>query len=593
MQNLIDLLDDWRKRYRSASYGLVPTFIGNGLATICIVAAGIWVDVYLLSRIQPERRPGWLPLGVASALAVLLCAYNALAVALYYKECQRENPRRGFFLKKHSIAIRHARKMRAKYGNDDPGILWGRLRIPTRDREKMFLVVGNIGSGKTLTFQLLMQDQLRHLTPGSNRRALIYDNKQDCVQLLAGLAQEGLNCPMCILNPLDERHYAWDIAKDIDNNLVVSTFAEHLFPVNSRASTPFFDDGPRIITTCVLQALIDAAAGRWTFRHLILILQSEELIKLIVSKNPISRRQVAKYLDSENSRERASILSSIDAKISPFMNIAACWDSAGADRKVSIKDWFDKSSKIGNAIFVMGNYEPCKREINLVNTIFVDTIRKYGLAQPESSDAVTWLFLDEFVQAGQFEGFDSLILQGRSKGIVAVLGLQDISTLYDVYGKHRTDGFLPQIGNRAYLHLKSHENADWARQSLGKYASDFEQVEEGQFQDAVTAQQFRTLPEADLISNGLHGIYVNGKIGIWQSHYTVQELGAILPPRDTACPAFVLIDPERTRLRDWCDEDSRLFEIPFVSGTDSSSRPLPMAGDSASDPLGDVNRLQL
>jgi hypothetical protein len=577
--NPIERLDDFLISYRTRCYGLIPSFVLNALMCLVALALGAFADF------------AWRLSGIGKAAAIFYCAYTIVFLALAYTRRKRLNPHRGHFLKKESIARRFASRLLAAHHQGERGVLWGNLRIPTEDIEKMFMVVGNIGSGKTLTFRLLMADQLPLLRPGSDRRALIYDSKQDCVQILAGMR---LSCPMFILNPLDERHVAWDIARDIDDNFAASTFAAHLFPDNPHASTKFFDDAPRSIAAAVLQAFIDIAPGKWTLRHLVLVLQSEDLIRLIASKNPLSWQRVHKYLKGDNPRERASILSSIDSKISKFMEIAACWDSA--NKRISIRDWLDPRSSIGNAILVLGNYEPARTEIDLANQLFVDIVRKYSMALSESRERLTWLFLDEFPEAGKFDGFKSLVLRGRSKRIISVIGLQDVSTLYSIYGREETDGFLPQIGNRAYLHLKSHNNARWASDSINRFAPDFDAVEEGdEYRDAVPPQYFQKLPEADLTSAGLHGLYMNGHVGIWEAHYSAEQLRTLLPRPEKSVPPFKLIDKARTKLKPWSREDAELFGVRF-DADDQRSAPLNAhvaPTSEGSDPLDQVGRFKL
>ena len=66
-----------------------------------------------------------------------------------------------------------------------PRPFWAGDRLPAGAGNKHFCVVGTTGSGKTITLQLLMQSVLPSLgESGADRRALIYDAKQDILSYL-------------------------------------------------------------------------------------------------------------------------------------------------------------------------------------------------------------------------------------------------------------------------------------------------------------------------------------------------------------------------------------------------------------------------
>jgi hypothetical protein len=69
---------------------------------------------------------------------------------------QSRNERGGDLLSSHQ-AERRYRRVRPR---DDRGVLWGGVRIPTAHAVTNFMVVGTVGSGKTLTIQLLLQSLL-------------------------------------------------------------------------------------------------------------------------------------------------------------------------------------------------------------------------------------------------------------------------------------------------------------------------------------------------------------------------------------------------------------------------------------------------
>ena len=106
---------------------------------------------------------------------------------------------------------------------------WLMRNLDFKQATTHFLALGSSGSGKTVTIKLLMKSVLpRVLVPGSDVRALVYDAKTDVLPSLRGMGvpEERL----LIMNPLDKRCVAWDMAKDITNPFFMDQVAATLIP---------------------------------------------------------------------------------------------------------------------------------------------------------------------------------------------------------------------------------------------------------------------------------------------------------------------------------------------------------------------------
>ena len=91
---------------------------------------------------------------------------------------------RGRKLRSYEDALADAKALRAE---DDNGLWWGMMKLPSRVATSHFAIVGSTGSGKTISIRLLMQSILPNIGTGKDQRALIYDAKQDMVSILAGI----------------------------------------------------------------------------------------------------------------------------------------------------------------------------------------------------------------------------------------------------------------------------------------------------------------------------------------------------------------------------------------------------------------------
>lgn len=551
MNTAVNTVDDFLIWYKTACYELVPSFVFNGLICTAAIAGAVYLG-------NP----------FVVGLALIYAIYTTGFLAIHYQKRKRENPHRGHMLMKESIACRKASHILQQHSRDR-GFLWGKLRLPSKALEKSFLVLGNVGSGKTLTFRMFQRDQLPLITPGSNRRALIYDSKQDCLKYLVGLHRAGLiQSPMYILNPFDKRHVAWDMSKDV-NSLLADDFALHLVPVNDKAANPYFDTCARQIMSCVLQVLIDRAPGEWTFRHLLLVMRSLDRVLQITNLRTDTHEVIKTLLQQASEKSRGDVLATIVSTTRKYERIAACWDNN--PKKISIKDWLNPASPAGSAILVMGNYELARSSIDLVNGLFLDFVAKFGLSLPDDSRRFNYLYMDEFAEAGRFSAFRNLVLRGRSKGFISVIGLQDPRALYSIYGHDDAHSFIEQSGNRAFLHMKSPGAAQWASDCFSQGVKSFDDLgDNSRFTATLPPQVFMKLPEADFHSAGLEGYYMSGSVGCWHSRYSPEELRALLPPMVDDYQAFVEIPSEQTVLRPWSEEDAKVFGVPFVKDTDAS-----------------------
>lgn len=84
-------------------------------------------------------------------------------------------------------------------------IQWAMQNLPISEAVLHLLVTGIIGSGKTLTLQLLLQSIAERFRPGWKRpeQLIIFDGKGDIVSVLAGLGLGPDKVNVYLLNAFD------------------------------------------------------------------------------------------------------------------------------------------------------------------------------------------------------------------------------------------------------------------------------------------------------------------------------------------------------------------------------------------------------
>lgn len=453
-----------------------------------------------------------------------------------------------------------------KKNGNDRGVLWGTMRIPSKDATNHFCVVGAVGSGKTLTLRMLMRDQLPLLKRQSDRRAVIYDPKQDMVPIVKSILHDAkVDCPILILNPFDKRGAGWNIAQDVRTPAAARQLADTLVPSNDKESQPFFSNAVRELLAAVVTVFVTTRPDAWTLRDVLLVMRSQDLLRAVLESFPYTRHIAANFLDAGEVTV-GSILATVATKLGPFEPIAAAW--MHAPEQLSIAKWLS-----GTEILILGNDERMRSILDTVNQLFVSLAAQHVLTQPESDKRRTWFFFDEFSEAGKLRGLESIILRGRSKGCCVVLGFQDISHVHSVYEKELGNTIVGQCGNKAFLRIESPETADWASRSFG----DLERpeinqsvtrskdgvtktfAEQRQLRASVLASQFMTLPTCGP-QNGLEGYYLLRSFGGYQASYAWDQVMKQVGPVHNV-KALDEAPKEWQYLAAWSDGDAARLNI--------------------------------
>lgn len=366
-------------------------------------------------------------------------------------------------------------------------VVWAESDVHRRLCTEHFLTAGASGSGKTTLINLLMQSVFPDPVSG-----LVYDPKPEFLPLLFDLKNdteqsilEGTS-KVKVLNPLDVRCCAWDMAKDITGLISARQVASILVPDSESkgSSEGFFTDAVRDLLAGVMLAFIECAPneGSWTFRDIVLTMLYEPYLRFILSipetrnKLPFltSNRLLNSYLDGDQ-RTVSNIRATINTKISLYEPIAAMWEyalSQSENRKFSIVDWALGQTR---EVLVLGNDESSRFSIDALNRAIFKRASECLLsreeqtqAQKDSGSEQVWVVLDEVREAGKLDGLSSIMTKGRSKGVCAVLGFQDINGLRATYGEEVANEIVAQCNNFAILRLNSPETAQWASDLFGK-----------------------------------------------------------------------------------------------------------------------------
>jgi len=473
-------------------------------------------------------------------------------------------------------SLRQADQVEAilKAQTEDGNLRFGRFQFPARVAHGHFACVGATGSGKTMIQRLLMQSVLTKIGRGRGSRALIYDAKQDLISILAGMK---LSCSIRLFHPLDTRGTAWDLAADITSPASALQRASLLIPRSDRDTNPFFTNAARHLLFGVLLQCLLRVPGQWSFRQVLLMLRDTQLLRLILDLSE-ETRHLLQYCTHEGTFQ--NLVSTLLTYIGPYEIVAAAWDRSTS--RLGLRAWLEEES-----ILILGHDEANRVAIDTLNRMVFQRLTELILGQGEVTAAnprQTWLFLDEVREMGKLEGLSRLLTKGRSKGVAAVLGFQDVAGLHDVYGREVAEELLGQCNSTVILRLNSPGTAKWASQLFGTRevlersrnlnrsrssrnlgfdfsASSGEAISSGiTKRDVVLESEFLDLPEPSP-GGGLSAYFLNPITGGFRDHLPGDWIRTHLVSPDRLVPDCIPRPESDQYLRPWDDTDAVLFGL--------------------------------
>jgi type IV secretory pathway TraG/TraD family ATPase VirD4 len=338
---------------------------------------------------------------------------------------------------------------------------FGSVEIPLSQLVTHAMVIGSAGSGKSLTLNLIMQAALPLILPAGSeqRRGVLFDAKHNALSLVTGIAN--FCADVKILNPFDRRVCRYDLAADFTTMTGAQALGQTLIPppkANEHAD-PFFHAAAEGMVTAVTMAFINNAPGNWGLADMVRAFANQQTLTAVISSDEQAQMYAA-TLGSE--KTSANILSSVCVELLKFAPLAALWENA--TETVSVREWMN-----GGQLWVLGQNQESPVTMSALNRVILGRMSQCLLTEGDVRDLHprTFLFLDE-LQSFHLDYLESLVEQGRSKGICVVGAFQSIQAMYKQYGKETTDAMLGQIRHKGFLKLSDSVTAEWASQQFGE-----------------------------------------------------------------------------------------------------------------------------
>lgn len=325
----------------------------------------------------------------------------------------------------------------------DKRIWLGYLFIP-KDKETMHtFIIGATGTGKTNTFNSVIQDVIR-----LKHKAIIHDTKGDYIAKFYNQETD------YILNPLDERCMGWNIWNDITRESDFVTIANTLIKESTK-SDPFFYLTPRRILADILQYLWNT--GQTTNKAI------WQAVNLPI--NELSEKLKLENLPSANDLNGAKdTASNLMSTVVNACQVFKYMQNISGD--FSIQNYINDESNSG--LIFLSNKQEFKEIIKPVLALFVDFSTMNLLSLDDNSDRRLFFLLDEFNSLSKLNSVISLLTLSRSKGGAVFIGTQDFGEIDINYTKEIRNTIINNCSNSMILRLQDPDTADYFSKKIGE-----------------------------------------------------------------------------------------------------------------------------
>jgi len=336
-----------------------------------------------------------------------------------------------------------------------PGLRLGKIIVPRRYECEHFMIVGNSGSGKTTTIRAMLRQIAKW-----QHAAIILDREGEFTQEF--FSEERGDW---ILQPLDQRCPAWspwsELRDDTFFGADAAAMAASLIRGRPKSeSERFFQDSTRTVVESILHVARDNP-------------DPESLLTLVSLERGALRealRNTPAYalIDPEAHDQGAGILGTAANDIKTFVHLPKRHQ---ASRSWSAREW--ERERPGWIFFP--SREDIDEATRTLQALWLDCLVRWlmhaEIGSPQARTQ-TWIIADEVASLGHQPMIEKLLTRGRKRSIAAVLGLQNVSQLRDLYGAEGCITITSSPSTKLILRVDETETANWASKQIDGHEVD-------------------------------------------------------------------------------------------------------------------------
>lgn len=282
--------------------------------------------------------------------------------------------------------------------------------VPMRKNSETLhtLIGGAQGTGKSQQFFSLMK-QVR----ARGKRMIIYDPTGEFTQ---AFYREGIDI---LMNPLDQRSPNWNIWNEIEKDYHFDNMAQGLIPEPAEAD-PFWSLAARMVLKDVVRVL--GRDGKRT---------NKDLYNAIAKSNLETMHALlegtagASYVDPMTERTGMSLKMTVQNQLEAFRFLH------DEGELFSIRKWIQEE---GDSWMFITARESMREALKPILSLWIDTAIKAVLDLEPIHRERLWFCIDELPTLQKLDILKLALTNTRKYGLCMVLGVQDFSQLYEIYG---------------------------------------------------------------------------------------------------------------------------------------------------------------
>jgi hypothetical protein len=311
------------------------------------------------------------------------------------------------------------------------GMLWPSQRY----LNKVSFVTGRPGSGKSTILKMLMQSLAHLFTVNENKRFrwLQIDPTDTYLPWLYQILP--LDVEILRVSPQDADGLAWDIAKDVVDDLMNQALQTGLFPeaLFQKTTDTFWYTKAREATGGVVTVYHDRGSA-WLFHDLVIPIKYPQFLRPLLKQSIRTSGMADSELVGRLGRDLLATTSSV---INKMAVAAAYWRNA--KKLFTLKDFLNSKSVMHLA------YSPDMIPVlSGLGNAMTNLLILMALKRKDEHNH-TILFCDESRYMSDLAGIDHLAAFGRASGLGAVILAQGLPGLLSQWGEKRTRELLDLV----------------------------------------------------------------------------------------------------------------------------------------------------
>lgn len=319
-------------------------------------------------------------------------------------------------------------------------------------------ILGAPGGGKTVTFRRMIGSVVAR-----GDKAIIFDEKGDYTRIVPHSVRDGKEIPPLLIAPQDDRSAVWDIAADLVVSQDAVELAQRIIPDNGH---PFFTQSARAVLAGCAIKLMAEKPNAWTWLDLLNETRQdqEQLLRIM-----LKYQRGADIFLTADYKQVMSTLGQLETNMRLLEMLATAWPTYEGRQRFRLREWLvNKTDQRTVIIQHSGRYaELSDGWISALYAVAVSTVTDSNLLSDNDLRRL-WFFLDEWGQLPEIRDFERFITLGRSKGVCAVLGLQDLSQIAKNYGQEVLDILMASVGTKIITRINFGPTAERMERDLGE-----------------------------------------------------------------------------------------------------------------------------